>query len=316
MDVTGSDDARHNLDILRMRSYAYFDDRGWRTRLLNTARGLFRLAWFEESLQRRVQGRYPWEFWSRMVPPEYTYSKGSWREVQRHGSLLRLDLSNATDHGAYFDFADPGDEVLFHVIKDGHTVLDIGANIGVYAMRFARAAPNGRVVSFEPHPASFERLQEHVRSNALQNVTVLPFGIGSKESMHRLYQVLESNSGMNRILPDAPEQIELPYEEVLVKPLGKAIEGLHLSRIDLIKIDVEGFEMEVLEGSAEVIEKFRPILFIELDDKNLRVHGSSARALVDRLRAWNYTVSLAQTKELITESTALTDVERDIICFP
>lgn len=299
-----------------MAAYAYYHQSGWKTRILNSLRAVFRLRLLEDQLQRLARGRMPSSFLARLIPPEYTYPKASWREVERHGIQLRLDLSNATDHGAFFDLKDAGDEALFALVKDTDIVVDIGANIGIYSLRFARSAAKGRVICFEPHPDTFARLRDHVRMNGFEHLIPQQYGIGPRNETLRLYEVVESNSGMNRILPAGQADPSLVSRSIVVKPLKEAIQQLDLPRIDLIKIDVEGFEMDVLHGSEEVIRSFHPVLFIELDDENLRVHGASASALVTLVRSWGYTVRIAQTSELVSDKTELHGIAVDILCSP
>lgn len=299
-----------------MSAYAYFQHLGWKTRILNSLRAVFRIRLLEQQLQHLAEGQKTTSVLARLIPPEYTYQKASWREVMRHGIRLRLDFSNATDHGAFFDLKDAGDEALFAVVKDTDIVVDIGANIGIYSLRFAQLASKGRVISFEPHPATFARLREHVRMNGFEHLIPMQYGIGPRNETLRLYEVVESNSGMNRILPEGRVDPSTASHSIVVKPLREAIRQLGLLRIDLIKIDVEGFEMDVLQGSEEVIRSFQPVLFIELDDENLRVHGTSASALVALVRSWGYSVRIAQNNELVSDRTELQGIAVDILCSP
>ena len=297
-----------------MREYAYYASLSPRTRALNVLRGLFRSRPLERWLQARVAGSTPDAWMARLIPPEYLYAKGSWRNVERHGVKLRLDLSNTTDHGAFYDLLDIGDEHLNRRIRPTDVVVDIGANIGVRSLAFSRAVPQGRVISFEPHPHTFARLKEHVDMNAPGNVTFVNKGVGQHVDTARLYQVVETNSGMNRILSDTGSAASLPFVEVHLSPLEPMLEAAGVPHVDVIKVDVEGFEMEVLLGARAVIERDHPTLFIELDDDNLKESGSSAPALVAWLRDRGYDV-----RDAITEGSLPTDLAHchfDILCLP
>jgi len=89
-----------------------------------------------------------------------------------------------------------------------------------------------------------------------------------------------------------------------------------IRRIDLIKIDVEGFEMSVLLGARQTIERFRPKLFIELRDGFLRENGGSAMALVQWLLRLPYSVIHASSGAPIEADTDLSGCAIDIICLP
>lgn len=297
-----------------MREYAYYASLSPRTRALNMVRRLFRGGPLERWLQDRVSGCTPDTWMARLIPPEYLYAKGSWRNVERHGVKLRLDLSNTTDHGAFYDLLDAGDEHLITRIRPTDVVVDIGANIGVRTLAFSRAVPQGRVISFEPHPHTFERLKEHVTLNDPGNVTLVNKGIGQHVDTARLYQVVETNSGMNRILADADLVRSTPFVDVHLSPLEPVLEGAGVPHVDVIKIDVEGFEMEVLLGARAVIERDRPVLFIELDDDNLKDSGSSAPELVEWLRERGYDVRDAITLGPLPSE--LAHCHFDILCLP
>ena len=299
-----------------MRDYAYYHHLGWRTRLLNRVRGIFRQEPFEGWLQRKAGGRPVDSFWMKLVPPEYSYPAGSWRTVERHGLRWELDLSNTNDHALFFDPWFPADKVLFDLVGPTSQVVDIGGNIGSFALRFARKAVRGRVVSFEPHPATFAKLKANKALNGIANLEVVNLGIGAEEAVHRLHQVVENNSGMNRIITGAEVDPSLPFAEIKVVPLAKGLVGTAISQVDLLKIDVEGFEDAVLQGSEEIIRRDRPMLFVEVIDANLRENASSARQLVDRLMGWGYQVTDAISGRAITAEEDLLGCSMDMVFRP
>lgn len=234
--------------------------------------------------------------------------------MERNGIKLRLDLSNATDHGAYFDPLDRADEELKRLVRPDSTVIDIGANIGVYALTFAKLASTGRVIAFEPDPDNFNRLQENVALNSPSNLVVKNVGIGATEQVHRLYRVVESNSGMNRIFKDTVLEESFPFSEISVRPLLDALQDTDTARVELIKVDVEGFELEVLRGCERIIDRDHPDLFIELDDGNLKENGTSAKELVGFLLAKGYLLFDAATGAALNTSDNLESCATDIIC--
>lgn len=275
--------------------YAYYSRASWKTRALNTLRRIFLWRPLENWLAARTQGRHVSSFMARLVPHEYLYPRGSWRNVRRNGFDLKLDLSDAVDHYIYYGLAEPGYDRLFQYVKSGARVIDVGANIGMLSLPLARTVGNGRVVSFEPDPQNRKRLNEHLAMNAVANVTVLPYGLGAEARTFELYKVVGTNSGMNRILTDRTATGRFPHTSIDVRRLDDLWPDLGLDVLHLMKIDVEGFEMAVLQGAERTIEKHRPVLFIELDDDNLRENGTSAAALVEWLAERGYSVSAAES---------------------
>lgn len=301
------------VHMAKRRDYAYFSILNWKTRLLNQLRRAFTWPPLEKSLQRRVQGKLPASNWSKFIPQEYLYSKGTWRNVHRGPYQLRLDLSNSTDHWAYFAMRDPGHEAFLAMIKPGNTVIDIGANIGLQSLTYSTAVgTTGKVIAFEPHPRTFERLNEHLQLNRVTNVEAFNIGIGPVEAILPMYEVVESNSGMNRIINSMDDPERFPHVDVHIRPLGRIIDAQ--GRIDAIKIDVEGFEMEVLKGCEAVINTHRPILLIELDDDNLRENNSSAEELLAFLHGIGYEVRVASDGTPLEGN--LADKHFDILCTP
>ena len=89
-----------------------------------------------------------------------------------------------------------------------------------------------------------------------------------------------------------------------------------MKRIDLIKIDVEGFEMKVLYGATDCVERFRPVLFLELCDANLREQGSSAVELLQWLEARDYGVCDAISGEPMLSGDPRKPAFTDVVCEP
>lgn len=181
------------------------------------------------------------------------------------------------DYGwAQLPFTDDGDEqeILYHlhqrewraqelaalapVVGPGATVIDIGANLGFYAALLAgRAGPRGRVVAFEPAPRVFEKLRATIARNRLDQVVALNLGCGAAPGQAVLRQVSASTGNASLVGPeDSGETVELRRLDDVPEAWERPPQ--------LIKIDVEGFESEVLAGASAILERHRPTLYIEL----------------------------------------------------
>jgi hypothetical protein len=115
---------------------------------------------------------------------------------------------------------------------------------------------------------------------------------------------------MNRILPKPTSG---PSTKIKVSTLDHFVEGNNVQGIDLIKIDVEGFEMKVLEGGLKTIEKLHPKLFIELRDENLKTQGSSALQLVKWLEDRGYRVTDASSQKVLTSAKNAISNQSDLV---
>lgn len=138
-------------------------------------------------------------------------------------------------------------------VRPGDVVVDLGANIGVMAMQFAEATgPRGTVYAFEP--ITHDVLRKNVAANRLGNIVVKPLAIG--DQVRNLQFVLSDNPLMSRSTElDRNPGIELP---VPVTTLDQFAEDEGLTRLDFIKVDIEGAEEEAIRGARRTIERFKP----------------------------------------------------------
>ncbi|MGD9968706.1 MAG: FkbM family methyltransferase [Hyphomonadaceae bacterium] len=144
-------------------------------------------------------------------------------------------------------------------------VFDVGANVGIYTVLFSKLAPYGQVHAFEP-TSTIEMLQTNLEHNGCANVTVHAAALGQEAG------ALEDN--IYRIWGADPER--LPYRFETVDTLT---ESLALSRLDLLKIDVDSFDFEVLQGAVKTLDKFDPVLVVELNHALSRRGQSNTDAI-------------------------------------
>lgn len=203
---------------------------------------------------------------------------------------LRVDITLGNDHSLclYVSGTFEPNEFFFlgQILKPGMTMLDVGANEGLYTLFSAsRVGGTGRVVAFEPSSRERRKLQHNVARNQLGNVTVVPAAVGSREGTAALQIASGVHSGHNTlgalVYDDAPS---VGVERVSVERLDSVLDRLGVVRVDIVKIDVEGSEMGVLDGARETLAAHRPVLLVEANDKALRAQGASSDALLAFLR--------------------------------
>jgi FkbM family methyltransferase len=281
-----------------------------RIKALNLVRSVFKIRLFERTLATLTEGKSPDHFLSSLAPNPYQYSTGSFRRFRRNGIEMNVDISDYVGHYLYFGFVEKGFVTLFRNCKPGDTILDIGTNIGWVAQNMAAISATGSVIGFEPDPLNFQRCSDNLALNNFKNLTVLPIGIGSVNDSARMEVRTTSNLAGNRIAPAGATSTT----EVKIMRLDDVEEVQKLSTIDLIKIDVEGYEIHVLRGAAGTLNRHHPVLFIELDDNNLKDQGDSAQGLVKFLLEVGYRkIENVETGEGVTLATDFTDAHFDII---
>jgi FkbM family methyltransferase len=296
-----------------MKHYAYYSNLSLKTKILNQFRKIFFAPVTEKFLLKRIHSKGG-SLWAKAIPPEYLYPKNSWRFYERNGIKLRLDISNAVDHIKYYAFRDEGFENFTNKLHPHYIILDIGANIGVTCLEFAKKTPGGKVVAFEPSPSNFKRLQENIGLNDFGNMIAVNKGIGDAPGQFKLYNVVDSNPGMKRILNDENAE-DYESESIVIDTLANQLSLLNIREVHAIKIDVEGYEFKVLQSAAAILSTYKPVLFIELDDRNLQGQQSSARQLVEYLTGLDYKVYDAKNLQQSLEPRFdYTDCHFDIIC--
>lgn len=244
--------------------------------VLNQIRKLFINRFFEKLLVKATRGKSPNSFFSKIVPSNYLYKPNSFRKFKHKGINLFVDLHDYVGHYYYYGFKDANIDQLFSYVKPGYTIIDVGANIGFTTLVFAKlTGENGKVISYEPDPINYENCLNNIRSNPFSNIGLKKLGLGSTSGEFELVVITESNRGGNRI------QIgENKNNSNLIKVTTLDSEVLTEKKIDLIKIDVEGFEFEVLKGAKQVLKRDYPIVFCEIDDNYLKLQGSSIKELL------------------------------------
>jgi FkbM family methyltransferase len=148
-------------------------------------------------------------------------------------------------------------------LRAGDVVADVGANIGDVAIVCARTVgPRGRVHAFEPHPRVFDWLKQNINLNGLDNIQLTNAALGEHDGALDISN--DRRDDMNRMLP-AGGGISVP-----VRRLDEILEGTE--RIDLLKIDVEGFELFVLRGAEKVLARTQAV-YVEVGAEHFRQFG-------------------------------------------
>jgi FkbM family methyltransferase len=171
-----------------------------------------------------------------------------------------------------------GEKALFNeCVRPGMRVLDIGANVGLYTLLFSRlVGESGEVIAFEPDPELFAALETNCCLNSATNVRLYNMAAGSHSGRMVLSRSL-LNSGDNR-LATVPGQVIKRSVDVRVRALDEIVCG---SRVDFVKIDVQGWEAEVLAGMKRILDS-NPALQIcfEYWPQGLRNAGCDPSALL------------------------------------
>lgn len=176
-------------------------------------------------------------------------------------------------------------------LSAGAVFVDIGAHIGYFSLKAAPiVGPNGHVIAVEPNPPTVRMLEDNIRASGATVVSVHPVACADVESTLDLFGAPRVNTGqasLARANASQSGQAVRKYR-VRARPLDDVVKETGVSRVDVVKIDVEGAEMLVLKGSVDTLARYHPVLIVELIDSQLRQMGSSEAEVRAFLRAHGY----------------------------
>jgi FkbM family methyltransferase len=161
-----------------------------------------------------------------------------------------------------------------YVSKNG-VIVDVGAHIGTMSVPFAKMVPNGRVISFEPQKKMYQILVKNLKDNRIMNCETFNLAVGHKHGI-----TVEMNDKPFNLLGDLTAKSldgkNIDYSGWALGSKGEEVSMVTISehlncRVDLIKVDVEGFEACVLYGSKKYIKKYKPMILFEYTPKIRRI---------------------------------------------
>jgi FkbM family methyltransferase len=271
---------------------------------------LFMMPPFEAALALFTRDREISDAVARLAPVNLRYDHPTYRDAIREGIRYKLDISDYQDWIVYWGIATNRPRRLYQLIQKDHVVFDVGSNLGEVCLRAAaQVGPGGMVHAFEPDPISFRKLTDNLALNPFGNVFVSNLGLGEAPATLEMRVPCDTNRGGNRIWSGSASA----HFPVHIETLDRMVAERELERVDVIKIDVEGFELSVLKGARETLARFRPALFVELCDANLREQRTSGAEVIDHLHAAGYVVSDAGT-DLPLDARAPLPPMTDLIC--
>ena len=246
----------------------------------------------------RVAPSESYPFWQVPARVQFYIFAGKFRRLLRtlprviqlpFGSWW-LAYGNALDESLMTGKFEPAEtEFLRRYLHSGMTVLDVGAHHGYYALLASCAVgANGKVIAFEPSPKERVRLGRHLRLNGCRNVSVESFALEAVEEEKELFLVDGDEDYCNSLRPPV---VNAGTTTIKVKTttLDKFLHRKAIDRVDFIKMDVEGAELNVLKGANEIFTKMpRPVLLVELYDMRTAPWGYAAREVVQLLAKLGY----------------------------
>lgn len=179
-------------------------------------------------------------------------------------------------------------KILFQTGINARTFVDVGANAGFYSLSLAILNPEVKTISIEPNAEVAAILAKNIEINNLdKRITIVNSAVGSNvEESRTLFIPKITGTGGGSLNNLHPEEGKPVTREIKVDTLDNLISNME--PVDLMKIDVEGFEFEVIKGSESLIEKWHPIIFVELLRKWMAPFSSHPQDVVKFLTSRDY----------------------------
>lgn len=180
---------------------------------------------------------------------------------------------------------------LVLLAKPGDVVVDVGANYGYTACLFAyEVEDQGHVLAMEPGPRMFDLLRRNVERNVPGRVTVVNAAVGSepgRAQLHRSGSNLATHSLSPTLVPNVRDVVD-----VEVRTLDELCATYLPEREpDLLKVDVEGWELEVLRGGRAMLERARPTIWLEFWPDGIAAAGFDPKGVLDLMHELDYTIT-------------------------
>ena len=176
--------------------------------------------------------------------------------------------------------------------------FDIGAHIGLYSIPIAKMAPKLKVVSFEPSQSNYNMLKNHIQLNKLSNITCYNVLVGQEKRNDILFH--EDESGISAMNSLASIDKVKGYSKNMKSMIQlDSFCDEHNLYPDVMKIDVEGAEVQVLKGAIKIISKVRPQIFLSLHPNHIKSLGDGLEDITKFCNKCDYKI-LIDAKQTVT----------------
>lgn len=283
-----------------------------KTKILDKFRTVGLLPPVESALVRLALNRTVGNFFAKAAPNNYQYPKNTIRVCERGGIRYALDISDYMQYCIYFGIEIEPREALYGLVKNGTTVIDVGTNIGETLLNFAKINRDGLNMGYEPVAYLFEAASANIELNDLSNIRLENLALSDSEA-ELVYNIVNDNNSGGIYLSTSSKNGDLS-QKVAVTTLDKYVSVNNLEDISLLKIDVEGFEINVLRGALKTIDTFKPDIFVEVDNTFLKRQNGSAKELIALLESHGYKLINAETGDAISSADDFEGKHFDAIC--
>jgi FkbM family methyltransferase len=215
-----------------------------------------------------------------------------WVEVEPHMTMLLDPMDFVQRHIIETGVWEPETwRCVAEHIGSGGVLVDVGSHVGYYALKAAQVVgPGGHVLAIEPNPDTLQVLRANVEANGGSMIEVDPVACSDSEGRVELFAAGRANTGASSMSStNAARGGAGKSFWVRTRPLDALVQESRVTRVDAIKIDVEGAEFLVLKGAQQTLDRYHPVVTVEMDEDTLNNMGTSCAQVTQLFRAHGYT---------------------------
>jgi len=235
--------------------------------------------------------------------------------VERRGVHWELDLRCPIQRSLYYlGWWEVWDtKFLQSLLWPGACVIDVGANCGYYALLAGKTVgPSGLVYAFEPAGEAFKQLVKNIELNDMTWVYAEKQALGDSETVG----FISISPPENRLSQGVCLQPGAGTEEIKVTTLDIFARKTNISRLDFLKVDIEGYEPRFLRGASDTIRRFMPLMMIELYPLGLEQHGCQTPDFIAQIESLGYEVFILKRRTLRKWQLAKSPAWCNLIAIP
>lgn len=252
--------------------------------------------------------------------------RGDRHRIRRRGINYEVDLSEGIDLSlfAFGRFQSDVTDTRHFPLPTDAVVFDIGANIGTMALEFARRAPHGFVYAFEPAAYAYQKFLKNLSLNAELAARIKPIQafVSDKASANHSVEIysswkIDGSAAATHPIHGGVIQAAQSVEVVTIDDFCRAEQ---ITRVDLIKIDTDGHELQVLQGAERTLEQYLPYIIFEAGLYLMEEKGESFEQYFDYLSAFGYELLNNSNGHQITRENYFREIPlrstTDIVAIP
>ncbi len=260
---------------------------------------------------------YLGSFVEKLAPPVSFYSSSDHRKIHFLNANFVVQMNDLMSQPLFFGLYMNEILCLKKSFPVNAVVIDVGANVGRWSLLVSQIFKTKKIFAFEPFENTFKNLLKNKINNPDVDLELINAAVG--DQIKTVYMKIKdsTNSGMNSICENTDSALEqnTALESITLDHFYSHKKN-EINQIDVIKIDVEGYEYHVLRGAEKIISEFQPLIICEIDDQLLGQNQTTPNEIFSFLEKYNYTIQQLPDYSTLSSDGVYKNVHFDMIALP